>query len=88
MARLWNVTSNAMLSNSTRILNQILELDTGDRFAGQNTTAPIGERITVSAPTTLELQAARINATGKTGAADVRSENTGYTSFRFQEISP
>jgi hypothetical protein len=82
VARLRDRTAGSVVSNSTRILNQINEVNGSE--VGQNTTAPISERITVDEPTVIELQVMR---TGRTTAANVRSDSNGATSFRFQKIS-
>lgn len=88
VARLWDVTSSAALPNSARLCNQIIDSNGGDALTGQNTTSPISERVTVSGPTTIELQAMRINAAGASSVASIYSDSVGYTSLRFEQIAP
>ena len=88
VARLLNVNSDTVLPNSQRILNQIINLSPGGIGSGQNTTAPISERITVNGTTAIRMQATRINAVGATNETDIRSDPFGVTSFRYERISP
>ncbi|MCO6010585.1 hypothetical protein NE236_37075 [Actinoallomurus purpureus] len=88
VARLLNVTSNAVLPNSERLITQIIDGNGGTAPYGVNTTAPISERIRVGGPTTIRLQATRINAVGSTFAADILSDPAGRTSFRFERTFP
>jgi hypothetical protein len=88
VARLWNVTDGAALSDSERLCNQIIDSNAGDALTGQNTTVPISERITVTGPTIIELQAERINAAGASAVASIFSDVHGRTSLRFEQIAP
>jgi hypothetical protein len=87
VARLWNVTSSAALPQSERLVNQIIDLNAGDAATGNNATAPISERIRVNQPTTIRLQAKRVNAVGTTVEAAIFSDANGYTSFRYERVS-
>ncbi|MBW8803358.1 MAG: hypothetical protein AUG49_21285 [Catenulispora sp. 13_1_20CM_3_70_7] len=88
VARLWNATSGAVLSNSERLVDQIIDLNPGSRQAGDNTTAPISERITVSGPTTIRVQAKRVNAVGASSIASIYSDGNGVTSLRYEKVAP
>jgi hypothetical protein len=88
VGRLWNVTAGAVLPNSERILSQLIDgTPVGAGGIGKNTTSPISERITVSGPTTIRLQAQRTNAAGASTIAAIWSDGNGRTSFRFSKIS-
>jgi hypothetical protein len=56
--------------------------------AGDNATAPISERVRMNRPTTIRLQAQRVNAVGATAAAEIVSDPSGFTSFRFERVLP
>ncbi|GAA4633899.1 hypothetical protein GCM10023196_073290 [Actinoallomurus vinaceus] len=88
VARLFDVTSGTVLPNSERLITQIIDGNPGAAPYGVNTTAPISERIRVGGPTTIRLQATRINAVGATFAADILSDPAGRTSFRFERLFP
>ncbi|MEY9886701.1 hypothetical protein ABIA35_002335 [Catenulispora sp. MAP12-49] len=82
-ARLWNVTANAELPQSERLVYQIIDLNAGTAQAGGNNTAPIDELVTVDKPTTIRLQARRVDAAGAASIAQIYSDGQGYTSLRF-----
>ncbi|MEV0354091.1 hypothetical protein AB0H88_50830 [Nonomuraea sp. NPDC050680] len=87
VARLWNVASGAALPNSERILSQLIDTTSaGAGIIAKNTTSPISERITVTGPTTIRLQAQRTNAFGASTIAAIWSDSAGRTSFRFGRI--
>jgi hypothetical protein len=87
VARLWNVASGTALPNSERILSQLIDTTaTGAGIIAKNTTSPISERITVTGPTTIRLQAQRTNASGASTIAAIWSDSAGRTSFRFDRI--
>ncbi|MFL6112669.1 MAG: hypothetical protein ACJ786_15150 [Catenulispora sp.] len=88
VARLWNATSGAVLPNSERLVDQIIDSNPGAASTGDNTTAPISERITVNGPTRIWLQAKRVNAAGASTAASIYSDANGLTSFRYEMVSP
>jgi hypothetical protein len=81
-ARLWNVTSNRQVAHSERLVYQLINI------TGGNQTAPISELITVNRPTTIQLQAQDINATGTASIAQIYSDYHGYTTLRFVRIGP
>jgi hypothetical protein len=90
VARLWNLTSGTAVPRSERILNQVYDLTpAGAGPIGQNVTTPISELITVAGPTTIQLQARRINAPGASGStrAEIYSDGNGRTSFRYSRIA-
>jgi hypothetical protein len=88
VARLRNVTSGTVVPNSERILSQLIDTTaTGAGTIAKNTTSPISERITVTGPTTIQLQAQRTNASGASTIAAIWSDDAGRTSFRFDRIS-
>ncbi|MGW4420497.1 hypothetical protein [Streptosporangium sp. NPDC004631] len=88
VARLWNVTSGTVVPNSERILSQLIDYTAAGAGAiAKNTTSPISERITVTGPTTIRLQAQRVNAAGASTIAAIWSDGAGRTSFRFDRIS-
>jgi hypothetical protein len=88
VARLWNVTADAALPDSERICNQIIDSNAGDALTGQNTTVPISERVTVTGPTIIELQAERVNAAGASAVASIYSDANGRTSLRYDQVAP
>jgi hypothetical protein len=81
-ARLWNVTAGAEALYSERLVYQIINT------AGGNATAPISELVQVTGPTTIQLQARDINATGAASIAQVYSDGSGYTTLRFVRVGP
>ncbi|CAL9373070.1 hypothetical protein SUDANB95_00901 [Actinosynnema sp. ALI-1.44] len=87
-ARLWNDTTGTVVPQSERIVNQIIDHNVGDAITGSNQTAPISELITVSGPTTIRVQARRIDAVGAASVAQVYSDGAGYTSLRYERLSP
>ena len=87
-ARLWNVTANTVVPDSARIINQIIDYHGGNGATGSNQTAPISELINVSEPTTIRLQALRVDAGGAASIAQIYSDANGYTSLRYQEVFP
>ncbi|MFJ9868870.1 hypothetical protein [Streptomyces sp. NPDC101165] len=85
-ARLWNVNSGAEVTESERFVYQVIDLNPGNATAGGNQTAPISELIRVSGPTTIRLQARRIDAVGAATTAQVYSDSFGYTSLRYERV--
>jgi hypothetical protein len=85
-ARLWDATTNAVVPMSERLIYQIINPSPG--VAGGNQTAPISELISVNGPTTIVLQARRVDAAGAANIAQIYSDANGYTSLRYQEIFP
>lgn len=81
-ARLWDVTANAQVLYSNRLIYQIINT------AGGNATAPISELIQVAGPTTIQLQAQDNNATGAASIAQIYSDGFGYTTLRFVRVGP
>ncbi|MFD3486374.1 hypothetical protein [Streptomyces sp. NPDC058665] len=86
-ARLWNVTSGTAVPESERLVNQIIDSNTGDAETGSNQTAPISELIKVKKPTKIRLQAQRTDATGTATVGQIYSDVNGFTSLRFQRVS-
>lgn len=87
-ARLWNVTRGAEVSQSERLVYQIIDLNPGTAQAGGNATAPISELIRVDRPTEIRLQAVDVNAVGRASIAQIYSDNAGYSSLRFDRVGP
>jgi hypothetical protein len=87
-ARLWNVTAGAAVSESERLVYQIIDLNSGGARAGGNQTAPISELIRVAGPTTIRLQAEDNNAVGTAGIAQIYSDGVGFTSLRYVRVAP
>jgi hypothetical protein len=85
-ARLWNVTSGAEVPESTRIVNQVIDINPGAAYAGHNQTASIHELIRVAGPTTIRLQARGDNAYGAADIAQIRSDGQGYTTLRYSRV--
>jgi hypothetical protein len=81
-ARLWNVTTNSLVPDSTRTINHLADSNTEIGQIGQRATAPISEEVTVTGPTTIRLQAARVNQSGASTYADILSG----TSLRFARV--
>lgn len=87
-ARLWNDTAGTVVPQSERIVNQIIDHNVGDAITGSNQTAPISELIKVSGPTTIRVQARRIDAAGAASVAQIYSDGAGHTSLRYARLSP
>lgn len=87
-ARLWNGTSGSAVPESERLVNQVIDLNAGNVETGSNHTAPISELIRVSGPTKIRLQAQRIDAVGAASVAQIYSDGYGYTSLRYERVSP
>ncbi|MBB5954314.1 hypothetical protein FHS29_000884 [Saccharothrix tamanrassetensis] len=87
-ARLWNATTNTPVPESERLINQIIDHNVGDALTGSNQTAPISEVIRVNGPTTIRLQARRVDAAGAATVAQIYSDGAGYTSLRFDRVAP
>ena len=85
-ARLFNATSGTVLPNSLRLLDHLVDNNTGNAALGQRTTAPISELITVTGPTTIRLQAARVNQLGVSTRAEILAEG-GFTSLRYAKVA-
>lgn len=85
-ARLWNVTSGAAVPESERLVNQIIDVNAGNKETGGNQTAPISELVRVKKSTKIRLQARRIDATGAATISQIYSDASGYTSLRYERI--
>ncbi|MDI5968805.1 hypothetical protein POF50_005510 [Streptomyces sp. SL13] len=55
--------------------------------AGGNATAPLSELVRVTRPTTIELQAQRVDSAGTATFAQVASDSAGFTSLLYHQIS-
>ncbi|MDX2678128.1 hypothetical protein [Streptomyces soliscabiei] len=86
-ARLWDVTSGAPVPQSERFIDQVQDENQGNAQVGHNVTAPITERVRVTRPTTIRLQAARAYR-GTAVVAQIRSDPSGYTAFRYEWVGP
>lgn len=87
-ARLWDATSGTAVSRSERVVYQLIDFSSDDGGAGGNQTAPISELVEVSGPTTIQLQALRRDAVGSASIAQIYSDSYGYTSLRYERVSP
>lgn len=85
-ARLWNVTSGTAVPDSERLVNQIIDVDAGDAEVGGNQTAPVSELVRVDKPTTIRLQARRVDAVGAATISQIYSDDQGYTSLRYERV--
>ncbi|MEU1365186.1 hypothetical protein ABZ454_03530 [Streptomyces sp. NPDC005803] len=85
-ARLWNVTTGTAVADSERLVNQIIDSNAGDAELGDNQTAPISELISVTQPTTIRLQAQRIDAVGAATIGQIYSDGNGFTSLRYERV--
>lgn len=85
-ARLWNVTSGTAVPDSERLVNQIIDANAGDAEVGGNQSAPISELIRVNKPTTIRLQARRIDAAGAATISQIYSDDRGFTSLRYERV--
>ncbi|WP_411139241.1 hypothetical protein [Streptomyces sp. C10] len=86
-ARLWDVASGAPVPQSERFIDQVQDENQGNARVGHNVTAPITERIRVNRPTTIRLQAARAYR-GTAVLAQILSDPSGYTAFRYERVGP
>ena len=87
-ARLWNVTADAEVAGSERIVNQLIDYNSSTAAIGSNQTAPISELITVTRPTTIQLQAEDVSGVGTTAIAQIASDDSGYTTLRYLRVTP
>jgi hypothetical protein len=87
VGRLWNVTSGAQVPDSERTVYQVDNDNPASEPVGGNQTAPDSELISVTGPTTIQLQAEDVNATGTAAIAQVGSDDTGYTTLRYVRVS-
>lgn len=87
-ARLYNVTAGAEVPQSARLVYQIIDENAGTATTGGNATAPISELVSVTGPTTIEVQAIRTNTVGAASIAQIYSDGAGYTSLRFNRVGP
>ena len=87
IGRLWNVTSGAQVPDSERNVYQIVDANLASQPVGGNQTAPDSELITVTGPTTIQLQAEDVNAIGTAAIAQVASDDSGYTTLRYVRVS-
>ncbi|TQM80626.1 hypothetical protein FHX81_2967 [Saccharothrix saharensis] len=85
-ARLWNDTTNTVVPQSERLIQQVIDSNAGGGQTGGNQTAPISELIHVDEPTTIRLQARRIDAVGSAVVAQIYSDGAGYTSLRYDRV--
>jgi hypothetical protein len=85
--RLLDVTSGTVVPNSLRLLDHLVDANAGNAPRGQRVTAPISELITVTGPTTIRLQAARVNQIGASTRAEILAVG-GFTSLRYARVSP
>jgi len=87
-ARLWNVTDNAELPYSDRLVYQLFTDNTQTAPIGGNGTAPISELVRVDRPTTIQLQAEDVTTGGKATIAQVYSDGYGYSTLRYLRVLP
>lgn len=87
IGRLWNVTSGAQVPGSERNVYQIVDYNPASQPVGGNQTAPDSELITVTRPTTIQLQAEDVNAIGTAAVAQIGSDDSGYTTLRYVRVS-
>ncbi|WP_411136632.1 hypothetical protein [Streptomyces sp. C10] len=83
-ARLWDVESATALPESERLIRQVINANAREGVGNQ--TAPIQELVKVGGPTTIRLQARRIDATGHANIAQIYSDANGYTSLRYERV--
>lgn len=74
------------MPESERLVNQIIDTNAGDAESGSNQTAPVSELIRVKKPTTIRLQARRIDAAGAATISQIYSDAQGYTSLRYERV--
>lgn len=77
-ARLVDTTTGAVVPNSERMINQAVGGE-GTR----NLTGPVGAYLTVTQPTTVQLETKR---QGNSTAADIRSDANGWTRLAYLKI--
>ncbi|MDH6108015.1 hypothetical protein P3T36_007810 [Kitasatospora sp. MAP12-15] len=87
-ARLWDVNSGTAVPQSERLVHQIIDYNAGNAEAGGNETAPISEQIRVNGPAIIRLQGLRTDALGAATIAQIYSDNSGYTSLRYERVGP
>jgi hypothetical protein len=87
VGRLWNVTSGAQVPDSQRTVYQVMNDNPASEPVGGNQTAPVSELITVTRPTTIQLQAQEVNGAGTAAIAQVASDDSGYTTLRYVRVS-
>lgn len=81
------LTANGqVMPGSQRLVDQVQSYyPTGAGFVHRD-TAPVSERIRVSGPTRIRLQAMRLNVTGTTTIAEIRSDTLSKTTFRWEKV--
>jgi hypothetical protein len=87
IGRLWNVTSGAQVPDSERTVYQVINDNPASEPVGGNQTAPVSELISVTRPTTIQLQAQDVNGAGTASIAQVASDDSGYTTLRYVRVS-
>ncbi|MCT2581753.1 hypothetical protein [Actinophytocola gossypii] len=89
VARLWNETAGSVVPLSERMIIQLINRHPVGIEIGDNETAPISELVDVSQQTTIRLQARRLDrGSNVASVVEIRSDNNGYTSLRYQRIFP
>lgn len=87
IGRLWNATSGAQVPDSERTVYQVINDNPASEPVGGNQTAPVSELISVTGPTTIQLQAEDVNGAGTAAIAQVASDDSGYTTLRYVRVS-
>ncbi|MEV0822529.1 hypothetical protein [Nonomuraea rubra] len=83
--RLFNVTAGTVIPASATLVFQTIT-DAGQNATG-NQTATTGVFLTVAGPTTVRLEAMRVNSVGTSTAADILNDAAGATRIRFVKVA-
>lgn len=87
-ARLWDVTAGVIVPNSEAIVVQIAEFAPGAATALQwNSSTAIGVEYKATSPSTVRLEAARIDIAGTTEVAGIGSDNLQRTTLRYARVA-
>lgn len=89
-ARLFDETAGAVVPDSEfMVIQQIVSVSpaTTSVAVGGNTNATLNVEYTVTAPTTIRVEAQRTNTAGVSTTANVLSDAQGRTSLRFEKVA-
>ncbi|MFD8509711.1 hypothetical protein ACFV27_00995 [Streptomyces antimycoticus] len=87
-ARLWDVTTGAIVPNSEAIVVQISEFAPGAATALQwNSSAAISVEYKATSPRTIRLEAARTDIAGTTEVAGIGSDTLQRTTLRYARVA-
>ncbi|WP_406177984.1 hypothetical protein [Streptomyces canus] len=88
VARLYDVTANAVVPNSEVLAHQLLvTAGASATLLNWNRAAPIQVRYTIPGARTIRLEAARFTQLGTTDGASLNSDANGRTTLRYERVA-